>query len=125
MNTKKTETEEKYYEIMDGPNKDMLFDACKYMYSRTAHLPVNFEVAIDYTMPGDHPYVCYAAMAIAHIRIVGIEYEDGSGENLILRGYCMADLNYYGGDKVTYKSYRFKAYYNSKKREGRITFIER
>jgi hypothetical protein len=124
MNTKKTETEEKYYEIMDGPSKDMLFDACRYAYNRAANLTVNFSVAIGYTMPRKHPNCCYIAMPITHVRIVGIEYEDGSGERFNLHGYCMADLNSFVKRDVDYKPYRFKAYYNSKKREGRITFIE-
>ena len=36
MNTKK----EKYYDIVAGPNKDALFDACKYAFSKTARLEV-------------------------------------------------------------------------------------
>lgn len=124
MNTKKTETKEKYYDIVSGPNKDMLFDACKYAYSKTAKLTVEFAVAIGYTMPNNHPGCAYIAMSITDIKIVSIEHEDGSGESFNLRGYCKADLNSLGGSNVTYKSYRFKAYYNSKNRKGCITLIE-
>lgn len=124
MNTKKTETKERYYDIVAGPNKDALFDACKYAYSKTAKLTVDFAVAIGYTMPENDPSCAYIAMAITNIRICGIEHEDGSGESFNLHGYCKADLNSLGGDNVTYKSYRFKAYYNAKNREGYITFIE-
>ena len=124
MNTKKTETKEKYYDIVAGPNKDALFDVCKYVCSKTAKLTVNFTVAIGYTMPKNDPGCAYIAMAITDIMIYGIEHEDGSGESFNLHGYCKADLNSLGGNNVTYKSYRFKAYYNSKNRKGCITLIE-
>ena len=124
MNTKKTEIKEKYYDIVSGPNKDALFDACKYACSKTAKLTVDFAVAIGYTMPKNDPGCAYIAMAITDIKIYGIEHEDGSGESFNLHGYCKADLNSLGGNNVTYKSYRFKAYYNSKNRKGCVTFIE-
>ena len=124
MNTKKTESRERYYDIVAGPNKDALFDACKYAYNENAKLTVNFTVAIGYTMPVSDPGCAYVAMAIADIVIVGIEHEDGSGESFNLHGYCKADLNSFGRNNVTYKPYRFKAYYNSKNRKGCITFIE-
>ena len=124
MNTKKTEAKEKHYDIVAGPSKDALFDACKYACSKTAKLTVDFSVAIGYTMPKNDPRRGHIAMAITDIKIYGIEHEDGSGESFNLHGYCKADLNSLGGNNVTYKSYRFKAYYNSKSRNGRITLIE-
>ena len=124
MDTKKTETREKYYDIVAGPNKDALFDACKYACSKTAKLTVDFTVAIGYTTPKDNPGCAYIAMAISDIKITGIEHEDGSGESFNLRGYCKADLCSLGGDNVKYEQYRFKAYYNSRIREGCITFLK-
>ena len=124
MNTKRIEIKERHYEIVNGPNKDALFDACKYACSKTAKLTVEFAVAIGYTMPKNDPGCAYIEMPITGIRIYGIEHEDGSGESFNLHGYCKADLNYLGGNNMTYKSYRFKAYYNSKNRKGCITFIE-
>ena len=123
MNTKRIEIKERHYEIVNGPNKDALFDACKYACSKTAKLTVEFAVAIGYTMPKNDPGCASIAMSITDIRIYGIEHEDGSGESFNLRGCCKADLNSLGGN-VAYKSYRFKAYYNSKNRKGHIVFIE-
>lgn len=120
MNTKKTE--EKYYEIVAGPNKDALFDVCKYACNKAAKLTVDFAVAIGYTMPKNNPGCAYIPMAITDIIIYGIEHEDGSGESFNLHGYCKADLNSLGGNNV--KPYRFKSYYNSKTRKGCIAFIE-
>ena len=123
MNTKRNETE-RTFDIVAGPNRDMLFDACKYAYDKMVRIPIDFVVAIGYTMPKHHPGCAYVPMYISDIKVVGIEHEDGSGESFNLHGYCKADLNSLGGNNVTYKSYRFKAYYNSKNRKGCITFIE-
>ena len=119
MNAK---NQEKCYDIVAGPNKDALFDACKYAYSKTAKLTVDFTVVIGYTMPKENPGCAYIAMAITDIRITGIEHEDGSGESFNLHGYCRADLNSFGGNNIAYEPYEFKAYYNSKNRHGRISF---
>ena len=120
MDTKKS----RCFDIVAGPNKDTLFDACKYAYSKTSKVLVNFTVAIGYTTPKSNPGCAYVAMAITDIKVIGIEHEDGSGESFILRGYCKANLSSFGGLNVTYKPYTFKAYYNAKSRKGSITFEE-
>ena len=122
MDTKKTATENKRYDIVAGPNKDTLFDACKYAYSKTAKVAVDFAVAIGYTTLKSNPGCAYIPMAITEIRITGIELEDGSGESFNLHGYCKADLNSFGKSDTIYRPYRFKAYYNSKHRKGCIEF---
>ena len=119
MNTEK----KKYYEIVAGPNKDSLFDACKYACSDSARLDIKFVVPIGYTMPVDDPGCAYVAMAITDIKIIGIEREDGSGESFNLHGYCKCDLNSFGGKDASYELYMFKAYYNAKNRRGYIVFI--
>lgn len=119
MDTKKR----RQFEIIDGPNKDALFDACKYAYNSDSTIAIDFTVALGYTMPKNHPAAACVPMSITDITIVGIEHEDGSGKSLNLKGYCKADLNSFGTDP-NYVSYRFEAYYNTKKREGIITFIE-
>ena len=110
------------YDVVGGPSKDTLFDACKYACSKTAKVEVNFSVAIGYTAPKNDPGCCYVPMSIADIRITSIEHEDGSGESFNLCGYCKADLNNFGGAAAALKHYRFKAYYNSKTRRGFISF---
>lgn len=116
MNTNKTE----YYDIVAGPNKDALFDACKYAHSKAAKIPIDFEVVLGYTLPPNEPGSAYIPMDITDISITCIEYEDNSGESFNLNGNCCADPDFTGGSKP----YRFKAYYNSKKRKGRIAFEE-
>jgi len=42
-------TERKLFEIIAGPCKDMMFDACKYAYSKTARIPIDFTVIVGDT----------------------------------------------------------------------------
>ena len=121
MNTKKSTIEERCYEIISGPNKDTLFDACKYAYSKTARFAVEFGVAIGYTMPRGDPGCAYVPMNIHSIVIAGIEHENGSGESFNLHGFCKAALSL--TDK-TVKNYRFHAYYHTKTRKGTIVFLK-
>ena len=116
------ETKKKQFDIVDGPSKDALFDACKYAYSRNAKLEVKFTVAMAYTMSVDNGG-SYWPMKIENITICGISHEDGSGEKFILNGYCRADMRLCPGN-VIYTPYRFDAFYNAKTRKGFISFTE-
>ena len=117
------DTKIRNYDIVAGPSKDMLFDACKYAYNKTAKLTINFTVAAGYTMPKNNPGCAYMEMPITDIIIAGIEHEDGSGESFNLHGYCRANLNYFGEDG-DYRPYKFEAYYNARTRKGCIGFAE-
>ena len=122
MNTNSVVTKnEELYSILNGPNKDALFDACKYAYNENAQISINFVVMLGHTMPLGHPGDAIIAMAIRHIQITSIEHEDGSGESFNLAGYCEADLRSVTS-KVTYRPHRFTAYYNTKTRNGSISF---
>ena len=116
MNTKR-----KNFNIVDGPNRDMLFDACKYARDKTVRIPINFIVAIGYGIPKNHPGF---QMYVSDIKIASIEHEDGSGEKFNLRGYCKADLDSTVGNAETCTSYKFEAYYDTKNRSGCIMFSE-
>lgn len=121
MNTKRIEIKERHYEIFNGPNRDMLFDACKYSRDRATKFAINFKVAAGYTMPRNHPGCAYVPMDMSDVTIHGIEHEDGSGESFNIHGMCKAALHIPSGDA---KFYKFKAYYNAKTRTGTITFFE-
>lgn len=114
----------KVYGIIAGPNKDILFDACKYAYSKNSTIKVDFTVVIGYTAPPSDPRSAYIPMKIGDFKIVGITHEDGSGESFLLQGYCKADLSSTGGVSTSYSDYRFKAYYNAKSRRGHVKFVE-
>lgn len=119
MNTKKNEIKKRYYEIISGPSKDALFDACKYAYSKATKFAINFGVAGGYTMPRNHPECAYVPMEMHDVLIFGIEHEDGSGDSFNIHGLCKAVLY---GVSTEVKSYKFKAYYNTKTRSGIIVF---
>lgn len=119
MNAKK----ERYYDIITGPNKDALFDACKYACNDEARIPISFTVAFGYTTPVGDPGCAFIPMYVKDFRIVGIENEDGSGDSFNLRGDCKADLKSFHGT-ATYKYYRFRAYYNARRRSGCIIFLD-
>lgn len=120
MNTK---GEDRSFDIVGGPNKDMLFDACKYAYNKSTKVNVDFSVAAGYSMPVDDPGCACVLLSLSDIMITGIEHEDGSGDKFNLVGYCNAYLEPFG--KPNFKWYDFKAYYNAKNRKGWITFYRR
>ncbi|MBR0372685.1 hypothetical protein IJH72_01960 [Candidatus Saccharibacteria bacterium] len=120
MNTNRTENKGESFEIVGGPNKDLLFDACKYAYSRTAKVPVEFSIVLGSTMPEGHSGGAYLLMPTADFRICGIQHEDGSGESFNLSGYCKAQTYW---DK-SLQNYRFKIYFNNRTRKGIITLFK-
>ncbi|MBR0133841.1 hypothetical protein IJM16_01075 [Candidatus Saccharibacteria bacterium] len=107
------------FEIVNGPSRDLIFDACKYAHSRDVGIKVDLTIAFGYTMPKGTPGSGYLRMAISEILIVGVEHENGSGDDLNIAGYCRANLESIGRDL---KPYKFKAHYNSKTRKGTILF---
>ena len=119
-------TKEKRYDIVNGPSKAVIFDACKYAYSVNFKVSMKLGVAFGYTQPKDHPGCAYFPMSITDVKIVGIQHEDGSGFSFNLEGYCKADLISPQRKKSTpnYQSYRFKAYYDAKNRTGWIQFFD-
>ena len=121
MNTKRTETKECYYGIVNGPDRDTLFYACKYAYSKTTKFAIDFEVVAGYTTPQNHPERAYVPVGMSDVAIHGIEHEDGSGESFNIHGVCKATLH---RSPDGAKFYKFKAYYNAKNRAGTITFFE-
>ena len=114
MNTRKD-----LYDIIGGPNRDLLFDACKYAYDKSVSVLVEFSVVVGYTKPKDDPGRANIMMRMADVKVVGIQHEDGSGDSFNIVGYCRADVDILG----KMYPYRFEAYYNVKTRSGSIGFI--
>ena len=115
-----TNISEKTCNIISGPNKDLLFDACKYAYDKVTKVTVGFTVTINLTSKTNfsNPYI---TIPVGNVVITGISHEDGSGEKFILDGHCMANLEI---SKPDLRRCHFKAYYNSKSRNGWIKFSE-
>lgn len=109
------------FKIVGGPSRDAIFDACKYACDERVSIPVDFKVAIGYTAPLDDPGCAYIKMAMTDVVILGISLEDGSGSSFNIEGSCKADLFSFGAEHDL-KTYKFKAWYNTKNREGSIRF---
>ena len=114
------------YQIESGPNRENLFDAFKYAYDENAHIPLNFQIALSYTQPRNRQNCAYVPAKVKDFRITSIQHEDGSGESFNLTGHCKANLRITLPEdgEIHYLSYRFRAYYNTRKREGSIVLTE-
>ena len=120
MNTNSSsETTSYEYLIFGGPNRDTLFDACKYAYDKDAVIPIFFAVAESYTAPLNGPICVYTALEMDVTSICGISHEDGSGVKLIVDGYCIAKFSNSLNGRTTCS---FRAYYNARTRDGQISF---
>lgn len=120
MNTNSSsETTSYEYLIFGGPNRDTLFDACKYAYDKDAVIPIFFAVAESYTAPLNGPICDYTALEMDVTSICGISHEDGSGVSFNIRGYCMVKFS---NGRNEMKTCSFKAYYNARTRDGHISF---
>ena len=89
----------KRYDIVNGPNTDQVFNSFKNTYSEEKR-PIQFTIK-DGTKQ----------KTLSDVRIVGMSYEDGSGKNLIINGYCRF------GEET---SVGFSMYYNSSLRSGYV-----
>lgn len=102
--------------IINGPDKESLFNACRYVYSDRDQVDVKFDVALRSASDPEH------LLYIRDIKILSIEYESESDKRFYLNGVCMADLITQGENA---KNYRFKAFYHTERRDGVIKFEER
>ncbi|MBQ3441181.1 hypothetical protein IJG27_02600 [Candidatus Saccharibacteria bacterium] len=114
MDDKKVKIESERYNIVAGPNKDTIFDICKYSFDRRTKIFAEFTIVIGYTG---------VTSIVTDIKITSIQHEDGSGDKFNLVGYCTTGLPSLTND-VAYRPYKFMAFYNSRSREGHIAFIE-
>lgn len=106
------------FEIVSGPSRDTLFDACKYAYDKSAHVGISFGIPVAWTAPPTDLKAMFVPMEMEDIIVSLIPHEDGSGNSFNISGYCKAALVMEG----RLKDYEFKAYYNTKTRQGVIEF---
>ena len=113
------------YDIIGGPSKSALFDACMYVYNKDAKIAVNFTISQGYSNDTNDATRLYLPLPVTNIKITGIEHEDGSGESFILKGYCNVDKDYLLRKENTYRYRysRFSAYYDTRSRKGTFTLI--
>lgn len=119
MNT----SEKRMWKIVNGPNRDRLFDAMKYAYDDDVRIPINFQVIYGTTMPTVHPACANIYLQMRNIRVASIQHECGSGYSFNIEGYLKTRLdNPCEIIESEMHEYRFVAYYNADTREGTISF---
>lgn len=94
---------ERDYAIVNGPSKHVLIDCFKYSYDPVGEINLDFKIEICKGL---------TYLVLNNFHIITIQHEDGSGESFNLSGWCEE----HGRD------YEFKAYYNTRRREGVISF---
>ena len=111
----------RFFDIVGGPGKDALFDACKYADDKRASIKIYFSVLIGHTGLPDAYGSAYVLMDISDVIIRGIVHDDEVGEVFTVYGACRI------GNGVTSSKddYQFIAQYEPKIRRGEIRFIER
>lgn len=115
MNTQK----EEQYNILNGPSKDLIFDALKYAYDKKIIVPIWFKVVKDFSPLG----TTIGQIHLSGIRLKSIEYGDGAADKINICGYCKANLE--SPDKNgPHSPYGFKALYNTRTRSGYISFSQ-
>lgn len=114
-------TNERSFEIMGGPSRDTLFDACKYAYSE-AVIPLEFSIAIGYTAPPSSGKALCMTRKVSNIRISSIEHEDGSGDKFNLHGYYNPGILTKASSEIQFKE--FHAFYDVKQRRGLMTLLD-
>lgn len=104
------------YEIISGPSLDELLDSFRHAYDGDTCKPVEFGVVFSRNHNNEPLLV-----PMADVRILAIEYEDGSGEGLNVRGRCLVNLNPHSARKPD-ETRRFRGYYSPNTGHGWISF---
>ncbi|MBQ1387762.1 hypothetical protein IIY68_03170 [Candidatus Saccharibacteria bacterium] len=112
------------YEIVGGPSTDRLFDALRYAYDKDVKIPINFGIVIGLSRPKNDPGCCSIGAHSCGLRLTSIQHEDGSGCSFNIGGYSDTGLKKGPYSEPLYVGHKVKIYYNSKSREGHITFIK-
>lgn len=105
MNTNNLQTFLDKYEIVDGPSRDLLFDALKYRYDQEQHIRAYFDV--KNSRPGSLKFIFRLAVS-------ALKHADTSGHFFNLSGACILPNGKY---------YECEAHYNAKTRTGWIGIL--
>ena len=108
------------YIITEGPSKDVLIDAFKYLYDESVQITLNFIAIARYDMTILSDPHAYISIRIEDIKLLGIEYEYHNKDSFILNGLCKkADPTI----ESELKPCKFRAHYNVQDRAGWISFF--
>lgn len=106
-------TRKMFFQIVDGPSVGQLIDAFKYAYNVENPILAIFCLK-EVTADGQQPKTLTTSNAKAKIRIVSLQYEDGSGKSFNLEGY----IQFQEGTIIA------KGYYHAGKHTGFLTLNE-
>lgn len=141
-----TNAEKWTFNIIGGPSRDRIFDACKYAYDND-RISIDFKIVVFETESGCdlfNPVLLH----MADVVIDSIEHKNRSKSDFILGGKCKADLgfdlngknpdayyirtslNNYGRIphpeiRDYWREYEFEIKYDTNSRRGKITFSEK
>lgn len=102
------------FEINSGPSLDELLDSFRHAYDGACK-PVEFGVVFSLNHDNEALLV-----PMSDVRIISIQYEDGSGTSFNLAGRCMVNLRDTTGKPDEDRS--FRAFYSTKEHSGWILF---
>ncbi|MBQ6375721.1 hypothetical protein IJJ37_02225 [Candidatus Saccharibacteria bacterium] len=109
------------YRIHGGPSRDLLIDAFKYAYDDNVEVVLDFGIAAGYTGNPNDDTTAFVKLPAKGFRLTHLSHEDGSGKSFNFSGYCLA-AEHQGAPFNPFKPFSFTAYFNTKSREGWITF---
>lgn len=92
-----------YFEIVNGPSKEELFNACMHYADDNADTANIFDILVSPDTKATHK----------SLAVDSITHEDGSGESFVLRGDCSIDNSFH----------RFKGYYRTDTRKGFLNIL--
>ncbi len=101
--------------IVNGPSKMDLLTAFAYAFNKEHDFSVTFHIVDENENLKERLWYKIAGKNGAPLkaRVIGISYEDGSGDKFLIEGY----LDYYCNKKTNYDVH-FTAYYSSSNRKG-------
>lgn len=105
------------FRITNGPNRSMLFDACRFAYDRQVVIPIQFVVTHFTRATDDTSKKNLVVKLVTDVKIIGIEHESGDGQTFNIHGHCKVDIRPLEDED---RHYAFKARYNAQSREGYI-----
>ena len=102
------------FDIIDGPNRDMIFEAMKYVFDDGVVIPIKFDIVSWYSMPPTTDGCTKALLNTKRIKIEEIKHIDETGHMLKLAGCLEAKLS------TEFLPYQFESLYNTATRKGSI-----
>ncbi len=103
------------FHITGGPSRGRLFDHVKYLYEDEEGAPTVSIHFSTWARPDG------TGAKIVGVRIHSIRHKDNTGYNFTLEGTCLVET--FSKTEDVFSQHKFLAFYNSKKRKGKIELL--